>query len=323
MRACVTTGEKGKMECREIPEPALKPGTLKLKTRCALICGSDLEYLEGEHGEVAPNEVRGHEFVADVIEVGEGVEGWKVGDRAVPISYTSNYGCWADVFVCPPIGVQKVPEHVSDEEAVFVEPLHTGVGAVEACGLELGKSVVVVGTGKIGLLTIMAAKLAGAAPIIAVDIAKSRLDKALEVGADYAFNSSEVDVVAEVKRINKGPGHPALDGPDAIILCARQGKVLSDALKMCKQGSHIVLAGFIPPTEIDPSELVKKQIVMSGILSGRFGEHRNNGERALYALTHRRIDPRPLLSGTLPFEDIQNAIDSTRRGEHLAVLLKP
>ena len=89
-------------------------------------------------GEIVADEIRGHEFVAEVVEVGEGVRGWKVGDRAVPISYTSNYGCWADYFLCPPVGVQKVPGNVPDEEAVFVEALHTGFGAVEAADLKPG-----------------------------------------------------------------------------------------------------------------------------------------------------------------------------------------
>ena len=58
MRACVATGEKGRMECREVPTPAVEPRTLLLKTRCALICGSDLEYLDGYHGEIVPGEDR-------------------------------------------------------------------------------------------------------------------------------------------------------------------------------------------------------------------------------------------------------------------------
>ena len=132
MKACVATGEKGRIECRDVPEPELQPGTLLLKTRCALICGSDIEYLQGLHGDIVPDEIRGHEFVAEGAAVGDGVRDWEVGDRAVPISYTSNYGCWADYFVSPPVGVQKVPEQVADEDAVFVEPLHTGFGSAEA-----------------------------------------------------------------------------------------------------------------------------------------------------------------------------------------------
>jgi threonine dehydrogenase-like Zn-dependent dehydrogenase len=324
MKACVATGEKGQIECREVPEPTLEAGTLLLKTKCALICGSDIEYLQGLHGEIVPNEIRGHEFVAEVTAVGDGVRDWEVGDRAVPISYTSNYGCWADYFVCPPVGVQKVPEQVSDEDAVFVEPLTTGFGSAEACALKPGEAVCVIGSGKIGLLTIMSAKLMGASPIIAVDIEQSRLDKALEVGADVALNANEVDIVSAVKELTPSAiGHPAGYGPEAIILCVRQGEVLNQALEMGMQGARIIVAGFIPKTEIDPEQLVLKQLTLSGVLAGRFGENRNNGVRALRLLANKQMSPQALITETMHYPDIQKAIDSTISGENLAVLLRP
>lgn len=324
MKACVATGELGEIECRDVPEPALEPRTLKLKTRCALICGSDIEYLQGLHGNIVKDEIRGHEFVAEVVEVGDGVRDWEVGDRAVPISYTSNYGCWADYFVCPPVGVQKVPEQVADEDAVFVEPLHTGFGAAEACDLKPGEAVCVVGAGKIGLLAIMSAKLMGASPIIAVDVEQKRLDKALELGADAAFNANEVDVIEEVKALTPSAiGHPAGYGPEAIILCVRQGAVLNQAIEMGMQGARIILAGFIPKTEIDPEQLVLKQLTLSGVLAGRFGENRNNGARALKILANKQMKPQELISATMHYPDIKEAIDSTMKGENLAVLLRP
>ena len=324
MKACVATGELGQIECRDVPEPSLEAGTLLLRTKCALICGSDIEYLQGLHGEIIANEIRGHEFVAEVAAVGDGVGDWEVGDRAVPISYTSNYGCWADYFVSKPMGVQKVPEQVSDEDAVFVEPLHTGFGSAEACDLKPGEAVCVIGTGKIGLLTIMSAKIMGASPIIAVDIEQSRLDKALEMGADFALNTNEVDVIAEVKALTPSAiGHPAGYGPEAIVICVRQGQVLNQALEMGMQGARIIVAGFIPKTEIDPELLVLKQLTLSGVLSGRFGENRNNGARALRILANKQMSPRALITETMHYPDIQEAIDSTIRGENLAVLLRP
>ncbi len=324
MKACVATGKMGQIECRDVPEPTLEPGNLLLKTKCSLICGSDIEYLQGLHGEIVPNQIRGHEFVAEVVAVGDGVRNWAVGDRAVPLSYTSNYGCWADYFTSPPVGVQKVPEQVSDEDAVFVEPLHTGYGSAEACNLKPGEAVCVIGSGKIGLLTIMSAKIMGASPIIAVDIEQSRLDKALEVGADFALNANEVDVIKEVKALTPSAiGHPAGYGPEAIVLCARQGEVLNQAIEMGMQGARIVVAGFIPKTEIDPEQLVLKQLVLSGVLAGRFGENINNGKKALRMLATDQMSPRALISGTMRYPDIQEAVDSTISGDNLAVLLRP
>ena len=170
----------------------------------------------------------------------------------------------------------------------------------------------------------MSAKLMGASPIIAVDVEQKRLDKALELGADAAFNANEVDVVAEVKALTPSAiGHPAGYGPEAIILCVRQGAVLNQAIEMGMQGARIILAGFIPKTEIDPEQLVLKQLTLHGVLAGRFGENRNNGARALKILANKQMQPKDLISETMHYPDIKEAIDSTMKGENLAVLLRP
>jgi len=83
------------------------------------------------------------------------------------------------------------------------------------------------------------------------------------------------------------------------------------------------LAGFMPPVEFDSGTVLTKQLTLSGMLAGRYGENRRNGRIALRMLAYKQLDPKPLLSGTMPFEDIQKAIDSTYSGENLAVLLKP
>lgn len=229
MKACVATGEKRCIECKEVPTPSVAPGMLLLKTKFACICGSDLEYLDGSFDRISqgvahlgavighraaaelgvdkvnpkdlpaefrgirPGSIPGHEFVAEVVEVGKEVVGWSVGDRAVPgysVSGSSQpasqpagyetYKAWAEYMIVPPYTVQKVPGHVSDEEAVFVEPLNTGVGSVIGSGLRPGQSGVIIGAGKIGLLAMMSAKVYGAAPIVVVDLVQSRLEKALE-----------------------------------------------------------------------------------------------------------------------------------------------
>ena len=85
MKAAVTTGRKREIVVEEVPIPPVQPGTLLLKTKYCSICGSDLEYLDGAFeyvklGELRAGAILGHEFCAEVAEVGEGVEGWSVGE---------------------------------------------------------------------------------------------------------------------------------------------------------------------------------------------------------------------------------------------------
>jgi len=336
MKACLATGEKRQIECKEIPIPEVEPGWMLLRTTYTCICGSDLEFLDGSFnlishglshggdsplGEIRPGAIPGHEFVAEVVEVGEGVSGWSPGDRAVPYAGdpdprgigTPNpgyetYKCMAEYFLSTPHGVQKVPDHVSNEVAVFVEPLCTGNGAVASAGVRPGQSVVVIGAGKIGLLAAMAARVAGASPVIIVDMVESRLQKALDVGVDAALNAKEVDVVAEVATLTG-------DGANAILICVRDGKVLNQAAEMAKPGGCIILAGFVAPMEVNPMLWTVKRLRIIGILGGSMLD-------SMYLLSHQQIDPKPLISAIFSFDDCQKSVDSIYSGENIAVLLQ-
>jgi L-iditol 2-dehydrogenase len=365
MKACVATGEIRQVGCREVAAPQAGPGMLLLKTRYACICGSDLEYLDGsfdritqgvarlgaiighraaaelgvdkmnlkdlpaEFRGIRPGSIPGHEFIAEVVEVGEGVAGWSVGDRAVPgyivVSGSpepaspptgyETYKAWAQYMVVAPNTVQKVPGHVSDEEAAFVEPLFTGVGSVIGSGLRPGQSGVIIGAGKIGLLAMMSAKVYGASPVIVVDFNQARLEKALALGADAVINAGEEDVVSEVARLTG-------DGADAVIICVRDGQVLNQAVEMGSRGATIVLAGFVPPVEVNPMLWAVKQLRIVGVQGGPAGSE-NVSVLSMYLIAHRQIDPRPLISEIIPFAEVQRAVDSVYSGRNIAVLLKP
>lgn len=92
---------------------------------------------------------------------------------------------------------------------------------------------------------------------------------------------------------------------------------------MGRQGSTIILAGFMPPSEFNPARLLNNQLTVSGIMAGRHGENRRNGENSLHMLAYDQMDPKPMISGRMQFKDIQKAIDSTYAGENLAILLTP
>lgn len=333
MKACLTSGEKRKLSCHDIPVPTVSPGWLLLKTRYTCICGSDLEYLDGSFGlltshakpdttpanAITPGSIPGHEFIAEVAEVGEGLTGWSIGDRVVPLGDPDpyrigpvqqgyeNYRCMAEYFCSTPQGVQRVPDHVTDEMAVFVEPLSTGNGAVTAAGLRPGQSAVVFGAGKIGLLAAMAAKAAGAAPVISIDLVDSRLQKAREVGVDMALNPNRDDINAQVAQLTGS-------GPNAVLICVRDGRVLNQAAEMAAPGGIIVLAGFVAPMEVNPMLWTVKRLRIQGILGGSMTD-------AMYMIAHGLINPEPLISQILPFDDCQQAINSVYSGDNIAVLL--
>ena len=275
MKAAVTTGKRREIVVRDIPKPDVQAGMLLMKTRYCSICGSDLEYLNGDFewrgkcGELHADAILGHEFCAEVAEVGNGVEGWSVGDRAtvgggqpcgdcyfcrrrlyhlcyggrprqvfynehVPDGYGGKNGAFSEFFLARPTGLLRLPDSVSDEEGALVEPFNVGVSAVQVAGLKAGDSVVILGAGKIGIGAMLAAKVSGLSPLIITDQVQSRLDKALEMGADAVFNPDDVDVISEVVKLTE-------EGPDAVIIAVREGKVLNQAIDMVRRGGIISL----------------------------------------------------------------------------------
>jgi len=347
MKAAIVHQDTKSIEIKEVPKPTVLPGTLLLKTAYCSICGSDIEYLDGALDGLTSFKgmagvILGHEWVADIAAVGKGVSGWSVGDRVtycwtkLPCgvcyfcrrflfhlciggasrgsvfsgqSFGARGGAMAEYFVKPPQMVALIPENVSPEEASLAEPLATGIGSVSAADLRPGKSAVIFGAGKIGLGTMLCARASGAAPIIVIDVVKSRLDKAREMGADVVLNAKEMDVVAEVIKLTDA-------GPDAVLVCVREGAVLNQATEMVRLGGTIALTGFVNPMTVDPRVWVEKQLTLRGHISGPV-------RTALDLMAHKLVDVRPLISEIMPLEDAQRGFDSIRSGQNIAVLLKP
>jgi len=353
MKAAVVKG-KGRIGVEEVPAPQVRPGTLLLKTTYCSICGSDLEYLSGAFNrfmepltagyELRPGAILGHEYSAKVAAIGEGVAGWSAGDRvamgsarrtcgqcyycrhglyhlclgpiasprAVPRDvnpYGSADGAMAEYFVRPATALQKIPDTVSDEEAAMVEPLSNGVASVENARLKPGDSVAVIGAGKIGLGAMLCAKAAGSAPVIVIDVRQSRLDIALEMGADAVFNANEVDVVAEVAKMTEA-------GPDAVLVCVREGEVLDQAADMVRRGGIVVVTGVVAPSKVNPFLWLMKDL--------RFASHLGGScITAMRLIAQGKVDIGPVISATMPLTSVQKAFDTMYNGENIAVLLEP
>lgn len=357
MKAAVVK-DKRLLVYKEVPTPSVQPGTLLLKTKYCSICGSDLEYINNEKpGDPAQEgAILGHEFSAEVVALGEGVEGWSVGDRVTrgehrfpcgqcyycrhqsyhlcqgrgmsprvlpfgpggilgPGGYVKYPGAMAEYFLKSSISLQKIPDNVSDEEAALVEPLRTGVSGVLTTGLKLGDSAVVIGAGKIGLGTMLCAKAAGASPVVVIDLINSRLNKALEMGADAALNPDEVDVISEVVKLTEA-------GPDVVLICTRGGDVLNQAVDMVRRGGIIGLGGWIPPKEIDPMIWWGKQVRFTGVAGG-FGGPTGIIYTSLRLIANKQVNVKPLISEIIPLKDVQRAFDSMFSGENIAPLLRP
>src|SRR3990170_7401342 len=211
----------------ERPIPRIGPREILVKVRASGICGSDV--LEWYRVPKAPL-VLGHEIAAEIVEVGGEVKGFGRGDRVfvshhVPClecAYcqgghetvcrtlrTTNFdpGGFAEFVRVPEInvrhGVFRLPENLSWEDGVFVEPLACAVRGQRAADVRPGQSILVIGSGMTGLLHIRLARATGAGNVVATDVLENRMAAARSSGADAVFRADD-DIAGKLKDRNRG-----------------------------------------------------------------------------------------------------------------------
>jgi L-iditol 2-dehydrogenase len=251
----------------ELPRPQIGPGEILVKVISSGICGSDV--LEWYRIRKAPL-VLGHEIAGEIVEVGEGVDRYGIGDRVfvshhVPCNtchyclsgnhtacetlHTTNYdpGGFSEYIRIPGINVDRgvfiLPDEMSFEDGVFIEPLACVIRGQREAHLRPGQSVLILGSGISGLLHLMLARAMGAGRIITTDISDYRLEAAQRFGADATIHAGD-DVPARVSEIN---GRPA----DLVIVCTGALSAFNQALQSVDRGGTVLcFATTLPGVEL-------------------------------------------------------------------------
>jgi L-iditol 2-dehydrogenase len=241
----------------EKPVPKIGPGEVLVRVEASGICGSDV--MEWYRIDRAPL-ILGHEVSGQIVEVGEGVKRYKEGERValahhVPCNVChyclsghhtvcetlrrTNFdpGGFVEYIRMPAINVDRgifvLPDHVSYEDATFIEPLACILRGQRLARLKPGGCVAVIGSGIAGLLHIMLAHAFGAGRVIATDICEYRLEAARRLGADTAIIAKE-DLPERLREIN----HGLL--ADTVILCSGAPSGVNQALKSVERGGTIL-----------------------------------------------------------------------------------
>ena len=317
---------KIKMEERDIPKA--KDNEVLVKLEYVGICGSDLHYYEtGAIGDfvVEPPFVLGHEPGGTVVEGGKDVKHLKVGDRVAlepgktcghcEFCKTGRYNLCPDVvfFATPPVdGVFqeyvaheadlcfKLPENVSTLEGALIEPLAVGFHAAMQGGARAGQTAVVMGSGCIGLVTMMALKAMGVSKVYVVDIMEKRLEKALELGADGVINGKEKDAVEEVMKLTDGRGC------DLVIETAGTQITTVQAMRMTKKGATIVLVGYSKTGEmtLPISMALDKELTFKTVF-----RYRHIYPMAIEAVAAGKVNLKGIVTDIFSLDEAQKAMD--------------
>lgn len=326
MKVCVLTG-KEQLEWieREIPQPG--KGELQIKLSYVGICGSDLHFYE--EGRLANWTLNGplalgHEPGGTVTAIGEGVEGFEIGDKvsiepAVPCGFceecrSGHYNlcknikmlaipgerdgvnaeyCVHDASMC-----YKLPENMDELDGAMIEPLAVGMHATELSNAKVGETAVVLGSGCIGLCTIMSLKARGVSEIYVADVMDKRLEKALEVGATKVFNSRRESIEEFVKALPGG-------GVDQVYECAGNRVTTLLTCKLIRRAGKVTLVGVSPEPvlELDIATLNE----MEGTIYSVY-RYRNMWPKAITAVSSGLIPVRSIVSHEFDFKDCVEAI---------------
>ena len=257
----------------------LAPDKVLLKIECAGVCGSDVHYFhEGQCGTFFLDKERdipymlGHEAAGVVVEVGSDVKHLKPGDRVCcepgracgkcEMCRAGKYNLCRDVifWATPPVQgcymryvefyadlCFPIPETMSIEAGAMIEPFATAMFAVQTAEVGKGDTVFIMGSGCIGLMTLLACKHMGAEKVILCDLEDIRLEKAMELGATAVINNgkcTEEEFYAEVRRLSDG-------GPRVVIEAIGNAVTIRQAGELARRGGVVVLLG-MPPENVIP-----------------------------------------------------------------------
>jgi L-iditol 2-dehydrogenase len=321
MKALVLSEYKH-LELVEAPQPRPTADELLIRIQACGICGSDVHGFDGSTGRRLPPIVMGHEAAGIVEEVGSAVTGFRPGDRVTFDSTVScgtcffclrgqvnlcdrrevigvstpafrRMGAFAEYVTVPARIAYRLPDNMPFAHAAMIEAVSVAVHAVSLTPIALDDTVIVVGAGMIGLLTLQAARLAGAGRVFVLDVDDTRLELARSLGATHTVNSREEGAVSEILRQTHDRG------ADAVLECVGTTVTVKLAIDAVRKGGAVTLVGNVTPSvEIGLQSVVSRQIRLQGSCASS-GEY----PVCISLMSRGAIRVEPLISAVAPLEE--------------------
>jgi L-iditol 2-dehydrogenase len=332
MKAQVFRGVN-QLSYEDVPLPEIGGDEVLVQVRVVGLCQSDIKKIKYPLYE--PPRIFGHETAGTIAAVGSDVKDWAVGDRVVVLhhipcmhcayclnenfsmcdvyknitttaGFAPSGGGFADYVKVPGHivrngGLIAIPDDVTFEQASFVEPTNCCLKAVKKAQIAPGQTVLVTGAGPIGLMFIMLVNYFGARAI-ATDLIPSRVEKALSVGAEAAFDARDPDLPSKIQALTGGMG------ADVTLLAVPSDKAFFQALDCTRKGGKILFFAEFPDEleiPINPNILYRREIDLIGSYSSSY---RVQALAADIVFNHR-IDVNALVSDRYPLEQLAAAVD--------------
>jgi 2-desacetyl-2-hydroxyethyl bacteriochlorophyllide A dehydrogenase len=344
MRA-VTFQAPGEVQVDEVQEPELLAADDAIvRVQASGICGSDLHIYHGRV-QIEPGFVIGHEYVGEVVAVGDEVTRVEVGDRVLGTYGTACGDCFfcrreefhkcdearvfghgktlgslqgaqAEVLLVPHanLTLRTVPEGLSDEVALFAgDVMGTGFHAIDSRPLAEGETAAILGMGPVGLCAVQAAMAAGASEVVAIDTVEDRLRMAESFGA-IPVHLTEQDPRAEVKELTEGRG------VDLAVDAVGHPEALDLALRLARKAGTVSVTGvYAEHADVHMGMLWIKALTLT---SGHANVIKHL-DPVLELLSAGKLDPAPLVTHHMKLDEAPDAYRAYDNREALKIVLSP
>lgn len=325
----------------DIPHPEVDEVLIEIKA--AGICGTDVHILHDEFP-YWPPVILGHEFSGQIVEVGEDVTGYKVGDRVVGEPHTlacgkcelcrtgrmqlcaskrsigwGIHGAFARYMVLPEKLLHHIPDSMSFEEAALVEPAaNVCQDVIERGGVQANDFVVVLGPGPIGLLSVMAARAAGAHQVALVGVTQdleTRLQVGKDLGADHIIVADRENVAKKVSELTNGRG------ADVVVEASGSPAAIASTVSLVRRLGRITVIGMTGRDSVSfPWDAaIWKMCTIAFNLSTGY----TSWEKAIGLIASKKIDAARLITHKVSLADWQLAMTAAESGEALKAILIP
>jgi alcohol dehydrogenase/L-iditol 2-dehydrogenase len=342
MRAVVKYGRQpGNVAVQDVAEPTISPEQVLVEMAAVGVCGSDIHlWHENQSWTIQCPVILGHEWAGTIVDVGENVAGWTVGERvavetAAFVCGQCSYCLTGAYHMCPhrkgygnlidgamtryvavrPGILHRIPRSVSFEHAALTEPACVATQALTVNSrIKPGDTVVIQGAGTIGIMALQIARISGAGTIIMLgtDVDVQRMEVAQELGAHYTVNVQHDDASALIRSLGDG------FGADMVVDCTGVSAALKQAMALVRPLGSIVKIGWGPqPLTFSLDPLVAKAATLQGSFSHTYA----TWERVLSLMATSQLNLDPMIGGVYPLDEWQAGFHAMEAGENVKSVL--
>jgi L-iditol 2-dehydrogenase len=309
------------LELANLPVPSPAPDEVLIRVAACGICGSDVHGYDGSSGRRIPPLVMGHEAAGIVSAVGSSISSFAPGDRvtfdstvycgACPSCLRGDMnlcdsrqvlgvscgdyrraGAFAEFVAVPARILHRLPENLPFAEAAMLEAVAVAIHGVNLAHITASDSVLVIGAGTIGILTLQAVRATGCKKVLVTDVDQNRLNLAKQLGATETRLSSE-NLQSQILQLTSN------QGVDVALECVGRNETVAAGIDAARKGGTVVLVGNIAPNVNLPlQKVVTRQIRLQGSCASS-GEY----PRAIELLASGAIKVKPLITAVAPLED--------------------